>query len=75
LILSSAEYLAQAHRQDLAAGAAKNQKGEPHFSNTILDVCSNLEAKREMAGTPISNGGAGATGPSLATTLICCLIH
>jgi len=28
-----------------------------------LDVCSNGGAKREMGGTPISNGGPGTTGP------------
>ena len=36
----------QARRQDLAAGGARNQKGGPHFLNTVLDVCSNRLAKR-----------------------------
>jgi len=29
-------------------GGAKNQKGKPHFENTVLDECSNQGAKREM---------------------------
>jgi len=45
-------------RQGLAAGGggkkteggAQNQKEVPHFKNTVLDVCSNQGAKREMGG-------------------------
>jgi len=48
--------LRQARRQELAAGGAKNQKGGPHFQNTVLGVCSNQGAKREM-------GGPGTTAP------------
>jgi len=35
----------------------KNQKGGPHFLNTVLDVCSNWWAKREMGGTDFKWGG------------------
>ena len=46
---------------------AKNQKEREkarrgsHFKNTVLYVCSNRGAKREME-APISNGWAGTTG-------------
>jgi len=40
----------QARRQDVVAGGAKHQKGCAHFLNTVLDVCSNRWAKREMGG-------------------------
>jgi len=59
----------QARRQELAAGGPKTRRrgqkteGGPHFKNTVLDVCSNRGAKREMGGAPISNGGPGTTGP------------
>ena len=59
----------QARRQDVAAVGAKNQREGPktrrgaHFLNTVLDVCSNRWAKREMGGAPISNGGAGHHWP------------
>jgi len=52
----------QARRQDLAAGGAKNQKGEPIFKNTVLDVCSNRWTKREMGGTDFK-WGPGTTAP------------
>jgi len=52
----------EARRQDLAAGGAKNQKGGPHFKNTILDVCSKRGAIREM-------GGRALLAPPLATDL------
>jgi len=48
---------------------AKNQKEGsktrrgPHFKNTILDVCSNRGAKREMGGHRFQMGGPGTTGP------------
>ena len=58
----------QARRQDLAAGGAKNQKGEPIFKNTVLDVCSNRWTKREM-GAPTLNGGRAPLPPPLATAL------
>jgi len=35
---------------------AKNQKGRPHFKNTVLDVCSNRGAKREMGATDFKWG-------------------
>ena len=45
----------QARRQDLAAGGQKNRRSQKqevgaHFKNTILDVCSNQGAEREMGG-------------------------
>jgi len=44
--------------------------GGANFSNTVLDVCSNPGAKREMEGAPISTGEAGHhLPPSLATAL------
>ena len=52
----------QARRQDLAAGGGqkpggtKKQKVGPHFKNTVLDVCSNWGAKREMGGTDFKWG-------------------
>jgi len=60
----------QASRQDGAAGEAKNQKGGPHFKNTVLDVCSNRWAKREMGGTDFKWRGPGTTAPPLATALV-----
>jgi len=53
----------QARRQDLGAGGGKNQKGGPHFKNTVLDVCSNRGAKREMGGHRFQMGGPGITAP------------
>jgi len=41
----------------------KTRRGGAHFLNTVLDVCSNQEAKREMGGAQISNGGPGTTAP------------
>jgi len=32
-------------------------EGGPHFKNTVLDVCSNQGAKREMGGTDFKWGG------------------
>jgi len=52
----------QARRQDLVAGRAKNQKGCPHFKNTVLDVCSNRGPNVKW-GAPILNGGAGHHWP------------
>jgi len=49
-------YTAQARRQDIAPGGAKNQKGRPHFKNTVLDVGSNQGAKREWGGTDFKWG-------------------
>ena len=47
----------QARRQDLAAGGGvKTRREGLHFKNTVLDVCSNRGAKREM-------GGPGTTAP------------
>jgi len=51
-------------------GRAKNQKGGPHFKNTVLDVCSNQGTKREMGGHRFQMGGPGTTDPPLATTLL-----
>jgi len=55
----------QARHQDLAArggqkpeGGVKKQKGGPHFQNTVLDVCSNRWAKREMGGHRFQMRGA-----------------
>jgi len=42
-------------------GGVKNQKGS-HFKSTVLDVCSNQGAKREMGRTDFK-WGAGTTGP------------
>jgi len=47
----------QARRQDLAAGGGQKLEGGPHFKNTVLDVCSNQGAKREMGGTDFKWGG------------------
>jgi len=54
----------QALRQDLAAGGGpktkrRGQKQEPgpHLQNTVLDVCSNKGAKREMGGHRFQMGG------------------
>jgi len=55
-------YMTQACRQDLAAGGGQKPEGRPHFKNTVLDVCSNQGAKREM-------GGRAPLAPPLATTL------
>ena len=33
-------------------------EGGPHFLNTVLDVCSNRWAKREMGGTDFNGGRA-----------------
>jgi len=62
--------LTQARRQDLAAGGgqkpeggAKNQKGGPHFLNTLLDVCSNQGPKREMGCTDFKWGGRAPLPP------------
>ena len=54
----------QARRQDIAAGG-------PHFKNTVLDVCSNQGAKREMRGTDFKLGGRAL----LATPLAAALAH
>jgi len=62
--------LIQACRQDIAAGGDKNQKEGPktrrggaHFNNTVLDVCSNQGAKREMEGYIFQMGGPDTTAP------------
>ena len=55
--------LGQARRQDLVAGGAKNQKRGPHFQNTVLDVCSNQRAKREMGGHRFQMGGRAPLAP------------
>jgi len=52
----------QAHRQDLAAGGPKTRRGGAHLKNTVLDVCSNRGAKREMGGTDFK-WGAGHYWP------------
>jgi len=36
--------------------------GGPHFKNTVMDVCSNWWAKREMGGHQFQMGGPGTTG-------------
>jgi len=65
----------QARRQGLAAGLPKNRwrgnktEGGQHFKNTVLDVCSNQGAKREMGGHRFQMGGACTTGPPQATAL------
>jgi len=38
-------------------------EGGPHFQNTVLDVCSNRWAKREMEEHRFQMGGPGTTGP------------
>jgi len=60
----------QTRRRDIAPGGAKNQKGVPHFKNTVLDVCSNQEAKREMGVTDFKWGGRAPLPPPLGTTLV-----
>ena len=42
----------------------------PYFKDTVLDVCSNRGAKREMGGHRFQMGGPGTTGPPLATALL-----
>jgi len=49
-------YMTQARRQDLAAGGGQKPEGGLHFKNTVLDVCSNQGAKREMGGTDFKWG-------------------
>ena len=44
-------------------GGAKNQKRGQHFKNTVLDVCSNRWAKREMGGTDFKWGVPGTNAP------------
>ena len=69
------KYSILARCQGLAAGRPKiGRRGqkpevEPHFENTVLDVCSNQGAKREMVGHRFQIEGPGTTGPPLATTL------
>jgi len=61
-LLSSITSYKQARRQNIAAGGSKNQKEGrktrrgAHFKNTVLDVCSNQGAKREMEGTDFKWG-------------------
>jgi len=61
--------LFQVRRQDLAAGGsktrwrAKNPRGA-HFSNTVLDVCSNRGTKCEMRGTDFKWGAGHHWIPS-----------
>jgi len=50
-------------------GGAKNQKGGPHFLNTVLDVCSNRGTKREMGGNRFQMGCQAPLAPPLATAL------
>jgi len=42
----------------------------PHFKNTVLDVCGNRGAKREMGGHRFQMGGRASLLPPLATTCI-----
>jgi len=58
----------QACRQDLAAGGPKNRRGA-HFLNTVLDVCSNRWAKREMGLHRFQMGGRASLATQLATAL------
>jgi len=61
-------------------GGGKNPKGEPHFKNTVLDVCSNRWAKREMGGAGTTDSPAGG-GPrriqnvSRSTATLICWLH
>jgi len=55
-------YTNQARRPEFNSRGDQKPKGGPHFKNTVLDVCSNLGAKRET-GAQISNGGAGHHWP------------
>jgi len=50
-------------------GEGPNTRREPHFKNTVLDVCSNRGAKREMGEHRFQMGGPGTTSPPLATAL------
>jgi len=67
---------APCYGQDLAARGAKKQKEWPknrgwsHFYNTVLDVCSNQGAKREMGGHRFQMGGRAPLPPPLATALV-----
>jgi len=62
---------------DLAAGGpktrrrgGKNQKGGPHFYNTVLDVCSNWGPNVKWGGTDFKWGGRAPLAPPLATALV-----
>ena len=61
--------LRQPRRQDIATGGSKTRKrgqkpeGGPHFEKTVLDVCSNHGAKRQMGGHRFQIGRPGTTGP------------
>ena len=65
----------QARRQDLAAGGPKTRRrgkkteGGPHFKNTVLNVCRNQWAKREMGGHRFQMGGRAPLAPPLANAL------
>ena len=72
----------QARSQDVAAGwphtrrsgqkpewGAKARRGA-HLKNTVLDVCSNQGAKREMRGHRFQMGGLSTTALPLATALL-----
>jgi len=69
---------AQARRQDLAAGGQiqkegpKTSRGGAHFKNTVLDVCSNQGAKREMGGTYFKWGPATTAHPLAAALVTQC---
>jgi len=58
-------------------GGVKNQKKGPntrrgpHFKNTVLDVCSNQGAKREMGGHRFQMEGQAPLAPPLAMALVC----
>jgi len=63
--------------QDFAAGGpitrrrGQKPEGGSTFENTVLDVCSNQGAKREMRGTDFKLGGRAL----LATPLAAALAH
>ena len=74
-ILLSVSTNNQAGRQDLAAGGAKNQKEGPKTrrGGHILEIQYGMYAATGEPnvkwGTPISNGGPGTSGLTLATAL------
>jgi len=57
----------------ISSRGSKNQKGEPHFEITLLDVCSNQGAKPETGGTDSKCVCRVPLAFTLATAL--CKIH
>jgi len=49
---------------------AKNHEG-PNLKNTVLDLCSNQEAKREMGGYRFTTGPPAGDGPGHMRQIAC----